>query len=530
MTALAAPAAIAGTSLSPEVEDPAGDVGTEVPVVGRADPGMDLFLAYFANTSAGDVEIAIHVDGFTEGQTPSPNRWVAEWALGAERSAVWLQTVNGGIGYFFGQVDVAPSINVDGRDEVSFRPNAAITGELRFGNPTIVKMKLPRAVAGIPGGATLNETLALTVDCDAAGKCFVADRGPDQGFGRAFRVAELPAGPSNGSFPTPLPSGPPLEKNGPSGGADVLTALGALVVKQAPVLAVLAFVAAGAALTLRRRGPRIGERVTLEPGKVVFGRYQIDKPLSAGGFGRAVLAKDRLLDRPVVIKELLPEWRRDAELRLALVKEARAAGSLAHPNIVTVYDVARAGEDYFMIMEYVERGSLEALLKARGKLAPAEALRIASEILAGLRAVHERGIIHRDIKPANVLLARDGSAKLSDFGVASRSEDLELTTHRQAGTIAYMPPEQILGDPVDARSDLYAVGALLYRMLVGGRYLPGQTTEEFRRAVLDKEPLLPVAGLPPSLNDLLRKALRKAKEERYQSADEMRRAVLAALR
>ncbi|HVL86449.1 MAG TPA: serine/threonine-protein kinase [Candidatus Thermoplasmatota archaeon] len=538
---LAAGSAAAGARLDPEIVDRVGDAqgpGSVYWVTSRPDPAMDIFFAYFANDTSGDVVVTMETSR-AEGNLPPSHYWIVTWEQGNERFAVWYSSKHDVFQY--GRVGTSGlSLSLDARTLISFAPLAVVSGEVELGDTTVVRLVLPRAVAQFSEGLILARSAAHTADCDEAGDCRIADTAPNGGYGRAFVVAQA----EDPSLPPPEidlsgESSEPLQTAGvPDRRADPgLLFDGNLFL---PLAAAAVALSAGGAALLRRRvksrppAPAVdaSARVALDPGLVAFGRYLVKRSLSSGGFGRIVLAEDQLLARPVVVKELLPEWRRDAAAKQALLHEARAAGSLAHPHIVTVYDIARAGDDHYLVMEYVGGGSLEERLKKQGTLPLTETLRMAAEILSALSAVHARGIIHRDIKPANVLLSQDGSVKLTDFGVAqTNNDDLELTTtNRHAGTVAYMPPEQILGDPVDGRSDLYALGALMVRMLTGRRYLPGTTTEEFRRNVLDKEPLLPIESVPDDVNALLRKALSKKKEQRFQTAAEMRAAVLAALR
>lgn len=270
----------------------------------------------------------------------------------------------------------------------------------------------------------------------------------------------------------------------------------------------------------------------LEPGKVVLGKYEVLKPLSAGAFGRATLARDRSLDRTVVLKELLPVWRGDPRMRDTLLAEARTAARLNHPHIVTVHEVERVGDEVFIVMEYCEGGSLEELLGRRGALSPEEVARLGGEMLDGIAAAHAKGVVHRDLKPSNLLLGADGRLKVADFGIArtlDRDTALRLSvTGSQPGTVAYMSPEQVEGKAVDARSDLYSAAVVLYRMATGKHYLDlrGAGDFEARRRILEAYPRLPAKGLPPWMSEFLARGLAKRPEQRFQSAEEMKRALL----
>jgi serine/threonine protein kinase len=218
--------------------------------------------------------------------------------------------------------------------------------------------------------------------------------------------------------------------------------------------------------------------VPLTPGQQLF-EYRVIRALGQGGFGTVYLAQDTLLDRPVAIKELLPSAQADRAAFQRFLQEARAAGNLNHPSIVTVYALKPADTTTYLVMEYLPGGSLRALLSQRARLPIDEAVRIATDVCDGLAAAHARGIVHRDVKPENILLSAEGRAKVGDFGIAhvpraaSAAYMVGGLTEAgfQPGTLIYMSPEQIRGEAVDGRSDVYQVGALLYEMLTGRCYI-----------------------------------------------------------
>lgn len=277
-----------------------------------------------------------------------------------------------------------------------------------------------------------------------------------------------------------------------------------------------------------RRGQPAG---ALAAGGILLGKYAVVRPLRSGGMGRAVLAQDRTLDRMVVIKELPPEARGTRERATELLREARLAARVHHPNVVTVYEVERSGDDAYIVMEYCEGGSFQDVLDKRGRLDRDEVVRLGVEVLEGLSATHAQGIVHRDLKPSNILLDADGRYKVADFGVAhaTRGETLGRRTlaGTQPGTVAYMSPEQVQGRTVDARSDLYSVAVVLYRAATGRSYLDLDDLSDFeaRRRVVEADPRLPVADLPEGLNGLLAQALAKRPEERFPTARDMQRAL-----
>jgi formylglycine-generating enzyme required for sulfatase activity/predicted Ser/Thr protein kinase len=276
-----------------------------------------------------------------------------------------------------------------------------------------------------------------------------------------------------------------------------------------------------------------------------IGRYEILEKLGEGGMGVLYRARDTRLGRTVALKLLRPESHQDPERRERFFREARAASALNHPNIVTVYDVDTApdGSDY-IAMEHVEGRSLDRRL-AEGPLPVDEALRHAIEIAQALAAAHAAGIVHRDLKPANVMLTRSGQVKVLDFGLAKlvapaegmSAESAETLTRDQAtrtgvvlGTPAYMSPEQARGERVDARSDVFSFGTLLYEMLGGRRPFTGQSVADLLSSILRDDPprldaLRP--DLPRDLVDVVARCLARDRDRRYASAEGLLEALLA---
>src|SRR3990172_4863440 len=202
--------------------------------------------------------------------------------------------------------------------------------------------------------------------------------------------------------------------------------------------------------------------------------FNVIRRLGAGGFGAVYQAQDTLLNRPVAIKELYATLAADNSAFQRFLQEARTAGSLNHPNIVTVYGLRVKGDTHYLILEYIPGGSLRDRLKREGKLKVGQAVQIAAEVAEALAAVHARGIIHRDIKPENILLTEDDHAKVTDFGIAHVSREaggMSLTqTGFQPGTILYMSPEQMRGEELTGASDVYQLATVLHEMMTGRHY------------------------------------------------------------
>ncbi|MFB6516810.1 protein kinase [Streptomyces sp. NPDC056401] len=286
----------------------------------------------------------------------------------------------------------------------------------------------------------------------------------------------------------------------------------------------------------------MGDDMFAPGGYVADGRYRIDGVLGSGGMAAVHRAWDTSLSRPVAIKTLLVRPEVDSEAATRFQREARAMAGLAHPHVVTVFDTGAEPQadgppvPYF-VMELVTGPSLADSLRERGALPVAEAVRIADQVLAALQASHARGMVHRDIKPANVLLSEDGTAKVADFGIvragAGAADGTALTgTGFTIGTPEYMSPEQIQGlAEIDGRSDLYAVGLLLFEMLTGLRpFAAANRLTIGYHHVHESPPTLTDAGLPgePGLERILTAALAKLPEHRPRDAATMRTALATA--
>jgi serine/threonine-protein kinase len=269
-------------------------------------------------------------------------------------------------------------------------------------------------------------------------------------------------------------------------------------------------------------------------GKVLQGRYRFLEKLGAGGMGEVYLAEDTKLNRKVAIKFIQPGSAPDDQANRRLLREARAAAMLDHPNICAIHEVGEEAGRSFIVMQYLEGETLDLRIK-REPFNLTHALGIAVEVADALSDAHAHGIIHRDIKPSNVIVTPRGQAKVTDFGLAStgsgaraaESETQSLLTSADAvmGTVPYMSPEQLTGDQVDARSDIFSFGVTLYEMVSGRRPFASETTAATASAILTQEPP-PLtryrADLPEELQRIVRKCLEKDRERRYQSAADLK--------
>jgi hypothetical protein len=257
-----------------------------------------------------------------------------------------------------------------------------------------------------------------------------------------------------------------------------------------------------------------------------LGGYRLLERVGRGGMGTVYRAIQISLDREVALKLLSPELVKDKAFVEQFFREARAAGQLNHPHIVQVYDVGQEGETFYYSMEYVRGGSLEDLLREKGRLDVAEALRIGHEAAQALEYAELRGIVHRDIKPDNLMLAEDGRVRVADLGLAlSLKSSADTKGQPILGTPHFISPEQALRREIDIRSDLYSLGATLYRMLAGRTVFTGASAEEIiRKAVRDEpEPLRSHnPQVPEKVSALIHRLLRKDPEQRFASAKELR--------
>ncbi|HKQ79293.1 MAG TPA: serine/threonine-protein kinase [Blastocatellia bacterium] len=265
-----------------------------------------------------------------------------------------------------------------------------------------------------------------------------------------------------------------------------------------------------------------------------LGHYRILSLLGAGGMCEVYLAEDAILGRKVALKLLPVEFTRDQDRLLRFKQEARAASSLNHPNIITIYEIGEIDGIHFIATEFIDGQTLRQR-SAQGRLELFAALDIGIQTAAALSAAHEAGIAHRDVKPENLMLRPDGYLKVLDFGSSKLTERWTpggssnasmMTGVRTApgivmGTINYMSPEQIRGVEVDVRSDIFTLGVVLYEMLTGAKPFTGATTADVIAAILDKEPAPLSPGTPKELERIVSRALRKDRENRYQTVQDL---------
>lgn len=266
------------------------------------------------------------------------------------------------------------------------------------------------------------------------------------------------------------------------------------------------------------------------PGISLAGRYEVGEAVGYGGMATVYRGRDTLLDRDVAVKVLNARLREDGADRDAFLREARAAAALVHPNVVAIYDAGVFAGWPYIVMEYVPGGTLKDLLDREGRLPPQRAVAIAAAMAEALDYGHRRGIVHADVKPGNILLDATGQPKLVDFGIAQTAAATVALTQAITGTAAYIAPEQLEGQPLDGRADIYALGTVLYQMLTGVLPFeaPNAATLATRRLVSAPRPIQELApAIPPALAAVVMRCLARYPDDRFASANELARALRA---
>ena len=260
--------------------------------------------------------------------------------------------------------------------------------------------------------------------------------------------------------------------------------------------------------------------------KVLAGRYELFERIGEGGMSVVYKAKDKLLNRFVAIKILKPEFIHDSKFIDSFRRESQSAASLSHPNIVNIYDVGREGNIHYIVMELIEGRTLSDYIKAQGAMAYPKVIALAKQIASALAFAHKNHIIHRDVKPHNVMLAPNGTAKITDFGIAKAVNSATIVDNTEGiiGSVHYFSPEQARGGYVDEKSDIYSLGIVMYEMLTGKVPFDGDNPVNIALMHINGEMTPPsqvVSGVPPALEHIIMKCTDKYPVNRYASADEL---------
>jgi serine/threonine-protein kinase len=256
------------------------------------------------------------------------------------------------------------------------------------------------------------------------------------------------------------------------------------------------------------------------PGQVLADRYRIVSRLGQGGMGEVYRADDLRLGQAVALKFLPEKWASDPQRRADLHEEVRLAREISHPHVCRVHDIAEADGQPLLSMEFIDGENLAALLRQIGRLPPDKGVEIARQLCLGLAAAHEKGVLHRDLKPANVMLDGRGRVRITDFGLARLAERVTGADAR-SGTPHYMAPEQAAGKEATVRSDVYALGLVLYEMFTGKKAFTGATPEELARLKEQSSPPTPsshVSDLDPAVERIILRCLEREPDKRPESA------------
>ena len=269
-------------------------------------------------------------------------------------------------------------------------------------------------------------------------------------------------------------------------------------------------------------------------GRVIGNRYEIINRIGNGGMATVYKAKDLTLNRFVAVKVLREEFTTDVEFIKRFNIEAQSAASLAHPNIVSIFDVGQEDNIYYIVMELIQGKTLKQIIAESGILPWKWSVNIAIQIASALEAAHKNNIVHRDIKPHNIIITEDGVAKVTDFGIAKAVSNSTITAFGTTiGSVHYFSPEHARGGYTDAKSDLYSLGIVMYEMLTGRVPFDADTPVSIALKHMQEKPVEPIKlnpSIPLAVNQIIMKAMRKDPNERYQSATEMLRDLNAALK
>ena len=260
-------------------------------------------------------------------------------------------------------------------------------------------------------------------------------------------------------------------------------------------------------------------------GSMLGGRYQIEEIVGVGGMAVVYRARDTILGRDVALKVLKKEFAEDPDIRNRFSIESRAVAKLSHHNIVSVFDVGSEDGTDYIVMELIEGITLKQYLQRKGHLSWEETIFFAEQVARALMHAHSRGIIHQDVKPQNVIILRDGTAKLTDFGIASFAAAQETRVVQEAiGSVHYISPEQAKGSKIDYRTDLYSLGVMMYEMLTGKLPFEGETALQIVMQHINEVPIIPsafVPGIPKGMDDIVMHAMSAHISRRYESAEKM---------
>lgn len=259
-------------------------------------------------------------------------------------------------------------------------------------------------------------------------------------------------------------------------------------------------------------------------GKVLDGRYEINSLIGAGGMSNVFRAIDKKTGQVVAVKFLKPEFFDDDEIVRRFKNESKAISLLNHPNIIKVFDINIKDDEKYIVIEYINGITLREYIDREGKLTYSEISKFIKDILKAVDHAHEHGIIHRDLKPQNIMILRDGSIKIMDFGIARLATAGQKTmTNNAIGSVHYISPEQVKAQNVDGRADIYSIGIMLYEMITGKLPFDGDTAVDVAMKQITQEPQKPseIARVPEKLEAIILKAMKKSADDRYQNANEM---------